>query len=118
MRHVSGQPVVSESKSLTEPVLLILMSLADQPRHGYALIRDIETLSSGRVRLSTGTLFGAIRRLLENGWIERSKQQDRSRGKQDYKLTPEGLRQLKSELNRMKQLTRAANARLKIREAT
>jgi len=117
MRHVSKQPVVPEPKSLTEPVLLILMSLADQPRHGYALIKDIEALSNGRVRLSTGTLFGAIRRLLENGWIERSKQQDRSRGKQDYKLTAEGLSQLKSELNRMKQLTRAANTRLKIREA-
>jgi len=93
------------------------MSLADQPRHGYALIKDIEALSNGRVRLSTGTLFGAIRRLLENGWIQRSKQLDRSRGKQDYKLTAEGLSQLKSELNRMKQLTRTANARLKIREA-
>jgi len=117
MRHVSKQPVTPEPKSLTEPVLLILMSLADQPRHGYALIKDIEALSNGRVRLSTGTLFGAIRRLLENGWIERSKQQDRSRGKQDYKLTNEGLSQLKSELNRMRQLTRVANARLKTREA-
>src|SRR5215471_12133145 len=117
MRHVSKKPVISESKSLTEPVLLILTSLADQPRHGYALIKDIEAISNGRVRLSTGTLFGAIRRLLESGWIERSKQNDKSRGKQDYKLTTDGLSQLKSELNRMKQLTRAANARLKIREA-
>jgi DNA-binding PadR family transcriptional regulator len=117
MRHVSKQPIVTEPKSLTEPVFLILMSLADQPRHGYALIKDIERLSNGRVRLSTGTLFGAIRRLLESGWIERAKQHDRSRGKQDYKLTSEGLSQLKSELNRMRQLTRAANARLKIREA-
>ena len=117
MRHVSNKPVGLEPKSLTEPVFLILMSLADQPRHGYALIKDIESLSNGRVRLSTGTLFGAIRRLLENGWIVRSKQLDRSRGKQDYKLTGEGLGQLKSELNRMRQLTRAATARLKIREA-
>jgi DNA-binding PadR family transcriptional regulator len=114
VRHVIQQ---HDSKSLTEPVLLILTSLADQPRHGYALIKDIENLSNGRVRLSTGTLFGAIRRLLECGWIERSKQEDTSRGKQDYKLTHTGLRQLKLELVRMKQLTRAANARLKTREA-
>jgi len=117
MRHVTKQPEVRETRSLTEPVLLILTSLADQPRHGYALIKDIEKLSDSRVRLSTGTLFGALRRLLENGWIERSEQEDTSRGKQVYELTPEGLWQLQSELDRMRQLTRAATARLKMREA-
>ena len=117
MRHVTRQPIAPHSRSLTEPVLLILMSLADQPRHGYALIKDIETLSNGRVRLSTGTLFGALRRLLEHGWIERSEQEDTSRGKQDYRLTQAGLSQLKLELDRMRQLTRAATARLKTREA-
>ena len=48
-------------RHVTEPVLLILTSLADQPRHGYALMKDIQTLSNGRVRLSTGTLYGALR---------------------------------------------------------
>jgi DNA-binding PadR family transcriptional regulator len=47
------------------------MSLASRPRHGYALIQDIEVLSRGRVRLTTGTLYGALRRLLEHGRIER-----------------------------------------------
>jgi DNA-binding PadR family transcriptional regulator len=117
MRRVTTQYIVQETRSLTEPVLLILMSLADQPRHGYALIKDIETLSNGRVRLSTGTLFGALRRLLENGWIERFEQADTSRGKQAYRLTPAGLGQLQVELDRMRQLTRAAAARLKTREA-
>jgi DNA-binding PadR family transcriptional regulator len=117
MRHIIKQHEVRETKSLTEPVLLILTSLADQPRHGYALIKDIEKLSDRRVRLSTGTLFGALRRLLENGWIDRFEQEDMSRGKQVYELTPEGLRQLQSELDRMRQLTRAATARLKMREA-
>jgi hypothetical protein len=41
------------------------------PRHGYTLVQDIESFSGGRVRMSTGTLFGALRRLLEDGWIER-----------------------------------------------
>ena len=49
---------------LTEPVLLILLSLADQPRHGYAILQDTHKISGGRVRLSTGTLYGALRRLL------------------------------------------------------
>ena len=71
MRQVVTQPNESESKPLTEPVLLILMSLANKPRHGYALMKDIERLSNGRVRLSTGTLYGALRRLLADHWIER-----------------------------------------------
>ena len=105
------------SKPLTEPVLLILMSLADKPRHGYGLMKDIESLSNGRVRLSTGTLYGALRRLLEDLWIARFEQDDTSREKQVYKLTPAGRRQLQAELERMRQLTRAATARLRTREA-
>jgi DNA-binding PadR family transcriptional regulator len=100
MRHV-----------VTEPVLLILTSLAGQPRHGYALIKDIETLSG--TRMSTGTLFGAIRRLLEDRWIEPHEQDDTSRDKQAYRLTAEGRRQLESEIERLEQLTRAAAHRLR-----
>jgi DNA-binding PadR family transcriptional regulator len=96
-----------ETKPLTEPVLLILMSLADKPRHGYALMKDIEFLSNGRVRLSTGTLYGALRRLLKYQWIERFEQEDTSA----YKLTKAGRGQLHLELDRMRQLTRAAIAR-------
>jgi DNA-binding PadR family transcriptional regulator len=117
MRYVVSRPDAAESKPLTEPVLLILMSLADRPRHGYALLKDIEALSDGRVRLSTGTLYGALRRLLDDIWIERFEQQDTSREKQAYRLTETGRRQLQSELERMKQLTRAAATRLRPREA-
>ena len=103
MRHVVERPI-------SEPVFLILVSLADKPRHGYALMKEIETLSEGRVRLSTGTLYGAIRRLLKDGWIERFAQKDTSRDKQAYRLTAAGRGQLKAEVARMKQLTRAAEA--------
>ena len=107
MRHVAP---------LTEPVLLILMSLAEKPRHGYALLKDIEALSNGRVRLSTGTLYGALRRLLDDDWIERFEQQDTSRDKQAYRIAAAGRKALHIELDRMKQLTRAASARLRTRE--
>jgi len=110
MRHVVTH---SKHKPLTEPVLLILTSLADEPRHGYALIKDIESLSLGRVRLSTGTLYGAIRRLVEAAWIEPVDQEDTSRDKQAYRLTNEGQKQLRAELDRMKQLTQRATARLR-----
>jgi DNA-binding PadR family transcriptional regulator len=111
------RPKAPDTKPLSEPVLLILLSLADAPRHGYALLKDIESLSRGRVRLSTGTLYGALRRLLEDRWIERFAQEDTSREKQAYRLTSAGRAQLDGELDRMKQLTRAAGARLKAREA-
>ena len=117
MRHVGMQPEDEEAKPLTEPVLLILMSLADRPRHGYALMKDIESLSNGRVRISTGTLYGALRRLLEDMWIERFEQEDTSREKQAYRLTAEGRRQLQLDVDRMKQLTRTASTRLRTREA-
>ena len=96
---------------------MILLSLADKARHGYALMKDIETLSHGRVQLSTGTMYGALRRLLENQWIERFEQEDTSREKLAYRLTRAGRRQLQMELERLKELTRAVSARLRAREA-
>jgi DNA-binding PadR family transcriptional regulator len=102
---------------MTEPVLLILLSLASQPRHGYAILRDTEHMSDGRVRLSTGTLYGALRRLLEEGWIERFEDDDSSRGKQAYRLTSLGRRNLQQEVARMKQLTRVAGLRAARKES-
>jgi DNA-binding PadR family transcriptional regulator len=112
MRHVADK-----QEPLGEPVFLILTSLAEEPRHGYGLIKDIEGLSGGRVRLSTGTLFGALRRLLEAGWIERFETADTSRDKLSYRLTPVGRDGLAADLQRLKPLTRAAAARLRMREA-
>jgi DNA-binding PadR family transcriptional regulator len=114
MRHVDARP---DGKPPSEAVLLILLSLSDRPRHGYALLKDIWSLSRGRVRMSTGTLYGALRRLLEDQWIQRFEQADTSREKQAYRLTAAGRKQLQLELDRMKQLTRAANSRLRAGEA-
>jgi DNA-binding PadR family transcriptional regulator len=98
--------------SVTEPVLLILLSLAEQPRHGYGIMKDVAEMSDGRVRLSTGTLYGALRRLLEEGWITRHSVEDRSRGRQDYRLTARGRKALEQEVSRVKQLARIAGLRL------
>jgi DNA-binding PadR family transcriptional regulator len=117
MRHVAEDIIDPAAAPVTEPVLLILLSLADAPRHGYALLKDIEQMSSGRVRLSTGTLYGALRRLLESGWIEQFEAADTSREKRSYRLTNQGLRALEVEIGRLNQLTRIAGARLRAREA-
>jgi DNA-binding PadR family transcriptional regulator len=91
--------------------------LADQPRHGYALLKDVENLSGHRIWLSTGTLYGAIHRLLNDGWIERFEQEDVSRDKQAYRLTRTGRMQLRLELDRLKNITKTASARLRAGEA-
>jgi DNA-binding PadR family transcriptional regulator len=114
MRHVADDHV--DPVSMTEPVLLILLSLAESPRHGYALLKDIDAMSFGRVRLSTGTLYGALHRLLENDWIEPFEGADTSRDKRSYRLTAQGRRVLGLEFDRLKQLTRIAAARLRVRE--
>jgi DNA-binding PadR family transcriptional regulator len=101
---------------LTEPVLLILLSLAEQPRHGYSILKDVEEMSDGRVILSTGTLYGALRRLLENGWIQRFEEEESSRGRQAYRLTPAGRRNLQLETSRLKHLSRVANLRVARKE--
>ena len=87
---------IMESLPLTEPVLLILLSLAGQPQHGYSILKDVERMSNGRVVLSTGTLYGALRRLL----------------RQAYRLTPQGRRNLQMEIDRMKHITKLATLRV------
>jgi DNA-binding PadR family transcriptional regulator len=105
-----------ESLPVTEPVLLILLSLAGQPRHGYAILQDVEEMSEGRVVLSTGTLYGALRRLLDDGWIDRVKEENSSRGRQAYRLSARGRRNLQLEVNRLKHLARVANLRVARKE--
>jgi len=108
---------IMESLPLSEPVLLILLSLAGQPQHGYAILKDVERMSSGRVILSTGTLYGALRRLLDDEWIERFEEEETSRGRQAYRLTSQGHRNLQAEIDRMKNLTRLATLRVATKES-
>ena len=117
VRHVARRQDGTRPSTVSEPVLLILVSLADKPRHGYALMKDVEALSGGRVRLRTGTLYGALRRLLESGWITPFTQKDTSREKQAYRLTALGSRQLTQELARLRQIAAAAAARLSPKKA-
>jgi DNA-binding PadR family transcriptional regulator len=112
-----SQKAITESLPLSEPVLLILLSLAGQPQHGYAILKDVERMSDGRVVLSTGTLYGALRRLLDDDWIERFEEEETSRGRQAYRLTPQGRRSLQTEIDRMKNLTRLATLRVATKES-
>ena len=105
-----------ETFALTEPVLLVLMSLAERPRHGYSILKDIESMSDGRVQLSTGTLYGALQRLLDDGWIERVEEDNAPRDRRTYRLTSRGRRNLQMEIERMRHLTKLASLRVARKE--
>ncbi len=96
---------------LSETTFLILVSLEGEPKHGYAVMKEVETLSHGRVTLSTGTLYGAIKRLLGDGWIRRLELLDAEndgRGRKCYTLTAGGRRILTAETNRLRELVAIA----------
>jgi DNA-binding PadR family transcriptional regulator len=114
MRHGVERHKYSDepTEPLSEAVLLILLSLAEQPRHGYSILKDVEAMSGGRVVLSTGTLYGALRRLLDDGWIERFEEPEVSRDRLAYRLTAGGQKHLEGEVARMKHLTRLAALRV------
>lgn len=91
----------------TEPAVLILLSLAGQPRHGYAICDDVETISGHRP--GPGTLYGAIARLESRGFITPMK----SEGKRTiYKLTVAGSQALEARLRAMEQITKLGRKRL------
>ncbi len=91
----------------SDPPLLVLASLANGPKHGHAMIEDIERLCG--TRLGPGTLYGAIARLEQQGWIEPLPPEDR---RQPYRITLEGLRVLRAKLTTLQQFTKAGLKRL------
>ena len=100
-----------DNTPLREATFFILLSLATAPKHGYAIMKDTARLSDGRVNLSTGTLYGAIKRLLEAGWIRRVENGDEEgngRPKKEYKLTEQGRRIFEAEVARLESIVTVA----------
>jgi DNA-binding PadR family transcriptional regulator len=96
------------SNIVTDPQVLILASLADGEKHGYAMIVDIERF--GGVRLGAGTLYGAITRLEEQGWIARVESKDR---RKPYRITGLGVRHLEEQMASLHRVVKTALRRLK-----
>jgi DNA-binding PadR family transcriptional regulator len=105
----------TESTSpLTEATFFILLSLSPAPKHGYAIMKDVKELSKGRIVFSTGTLYGAIRRLLEQAWIKRVSDPEPNptdRERKAYTLTEKGRKVLNAEIERLQSLLTTAKQR-------
>ena len=92
---------------MQDPTILILASLADGDKHGYAIMEDIQVFAG--MRLGPGTLYGAIARLESVGLIEALSD---SGARRPYRLTPPGAKQVRAELESLKSLTRTGMRRL------
>jgi DNA-binding PadR family transcriptional regulator len=93
---------------MSDPNLLVLASLAEGEKHGYAIMTDVEGFAG--VRLGPGTLYGAITRLEQRGWIRPTAVQDR---RQPYVITPAGRRHLEQQLSAMQRVVRVGLNRLR-----
>lgn len=90
--------------ALTESTYYIMLALY-RPAHGYGIMQQVEEMSSGRVRLAPGTLYGALNALSEKGWIKQLPVEAGSR-KKEYKLTDKGREILLKEIERLRELLR------------
>jgi len=93
---------------MSDPTLLVLASLADGEKHGYAMMEDIEQFAG--IRLGPGTLYGAITRLEQQAWIRPIASDDR---RQPYRITAEGRAHLAEILRKLDQVVKAGLRRLK-----
>ncbi|NUT46571.1 MAG: helix-turn-helix transcriptional regulator [Saccharothrix sp.] len=103
---------------MSEQVFLVLTALAEEPLHGYAIVRAVGTLSEGRTRLRVGTLYGVLDRLVAEGLAERDREEvHQGRLRRYYRLTDAGLRALSAEVARLSANVRAASSVLRARGA-
>jgi len=107
LRKPKDDAELADFGRFSEPALLILVSLAEEPRHGYSMTEDIEAIAG--VRLGPGTLYGALARLEARGLIEPLKSEDR---RNPYQLTGLGERSLRARLDSMMAVARTGQRRL------
>jgi DNA-binding PadR family transcriptional regulator len=115
---------MSESKApLTTAMFNVLLALSDGDKHGYAILKDVEAQTNGEVQLSTGTLYGIIKRLVNDGWIVEARRRppaaDDDQRRRYYRLTADGRQVAVAEAQRMEKLIDRARAkRLIVTRAT
>ncbi len=93
---------------LTDAVFHILLSLAEGPAHGYAILQEVDARSDGAVRMGTGTLYSAVKRLRAQGLIEEAATDDPEGRRRSYALTRLGRLVLREEARRLSALVDVA----------
>jgi DNA-binding PadR family transcriptional regulator len=103
---------------LTPAMFYVLVALADGPTHGYAILKEVERLTDGSVRLSTGTLYGIVKRLLDEGLIRETgrRSSDEAR-RRTYDLTPFGRDVARAEAARLEHTLAIARRKVLFKRA-
>lgn len=118
-RKVDGNPELYNP--LTPAMFHVLLALAGEDLHGYAILKEVELRTSGKVRLSTGTLYGIIKRLLADGLIAelraRPAEREDDERRKYYRLTPLGRQLAAAEAERMDEVLAVARARHLLKRA-
>ena len=101
---------------LTPVVFYSLLALAEGPRHGYALAREVEGASEGRIRMGPGTLYGSLQRMQDEGLVEEARNPGEggahAERRRYYRLTAFGRAVLGAETERLADAVRLARARI------
>jgi DNA-binding PadR family transcriptional regulator len=99
----------------------VLLALAGDDLHGYAILKEVELRTGGKVRLSTGTLYGIIKRLLNDGLIvelrSRPAESEDDERRRYYRLTPQGRQVATAEAERMDEILSVARSRNLLKKA-
>ena len=107
-------PAPEPNAPLTPAMFHVLLALAGDDLHGYAILKEVELRTGGEVKLSTGTLYGIIKRLLNDGLIierrERPSAHDDER-RRYYRLTPHGREVAAAEAERLEKVVALARSR-------
>jgi DNA-binding PadR family transcriptional regulator len=91
----------------------ILLALTGEERHGYAIIQDVEARTGGELRMSAGTLYRSVARMVEQGFItevEKRRTRTDDERRRYYRITPFGTAVARAEMRRLTQLVRLARA--------
>ena len=100
---------------LTPAMFHVLLALAGEDLHGYAILKEVELRTGGKVRLSTGTLYGIIKRLLNDGLIaelrSRPTESEDDERRRYYRMTPQGRQVASAEAERMDEIVSIARSR-------
>lgn len=101
-----------EQLPLTPAMFHVLLALADGEKHGYAILKEVERRTDGKVRLSAGTLYGIIKRLNGEGWIVESNKRPAAslddERRRYYRLTEQGRQVAVVEAKRLEELLEMA----------
>jgi DNA-binding PadR family transcriptional regulator len=112
---VGKKKVIESYLPLTPAMFHVLLSLADGEKHGYVISKEIARRTNNEVRLSAGTLYGIIKRLLEDGFIEESDERpdfslDDER-RRYYRMTKQGMALAEAEAERLERVLAMARAK-------